>query len=57
MICRVEEPHITAIEKRREFKGVYHVLTSPLSPVSGIDPDHLKIERPMHRALEGRREF
>jgi recombinational DNA repair protein RecR len=54
MICGVEEPHITAIEKR--FKGVYHVLTSPLSPVSGTDPDHLTIKRPVYRALEGRRE-
>jgi recombination protein RecR len=45
MICVVEEPqNVTAIEKTREFKGVYHVLMGALSPLQGIGPDDLKIK-------------
>jgi recombination protein RecR len=44
LICVVEEPqNVTAIEKTREFKGVYHVLMGVLSPLQGIGPDDLKI--------------
>src|SRR5579863_7912055 len=36
-ICVVEEPqNVAAIEKSREFKGVYHVLMGALSPLQGI---------------------
>src|SRR5262249_21388439 len=42
VICVVEEPqNVTAIEKTREFKGVYHVLMGALSPLQGIGPDDL----------------
>ena len=44
-ICVVEEPqNVSAIEKTREFKGVYHVLMGALSPLQGIGPDELKIK-------------
>jgi recombination protein RecR len=44
-ICVVEEPqNVSAIEKTREFKGLYHVLMGALSPLSGIGPDDLKIK-------------
>jgi recombination protein RecR len=44
VICVVEEPqNVTAIERSREFKGVYHVLMGALSPLQGIGPDDLKI--------------
>lgn len=44
VICVVEEPqNVSAIEKTREFKGVYHVLMGALSPLQGIGPDDLKI--------------
>ena len=44
IICVVEEPqNVTAVEKSREFKGVYHVLMGALSPLQGIGPDDLKI--------------
>ena len=43
-ICVVEEPqNVTAIEKTREFKGMYHVLMGALSPLQGIGPDDLRI--------------
>ncbi len=45
LICVVEEPqNVAAIEKTREFKGVYHVLMGALSPLQGIGPDELKIK-------------
>src|SRR5205085_4635256 len=44
LICVVEEPqNVAAIEKTREFRGVYHVLMGALSPLQGIGPDDLKI--------------
>jgi len=50
IICVVEEPqNVSAIEKTREFKGLYHVLMGALSPLQGIGPDDLKI-----RGLLGR---
>ena len=51
MICVVEEPqNITAIEKTREFKGLYHVLMGALSPLQGVGPDDLKIKGLLTRA-------
>src|ERR1051325_10056797 len=45
IICVVEEPqNVAAIERTREFKGVYHVLMGALSPLQGIGPDDLKIK-------------
>ncbi len=45
LVCVVSEPLDTlAIEKTREFKGVYHVLHGELSPIDGIGPDQLKIK-------------
>jgi recombination protein RecR len=44
LICVVEEPqNVAAIEKTRDFRGVYHVLMGALSPLQGIGPDDLKI--------------
>ena len=44
VICVVEEPSsVSAIEKTRRFKGLYHVLLGTLSPLKGIGPDELKI--------------
>jgi recombination protein RecR len=45
LICVVEEPqNVGAIERTREFKGLYHVLMGALSPLQGIGPDDLKIK-------------
>ena len=39
IICVVEQPeNVTAIEKTREFKGMYHVLMGALSPLHGEEP-------------------
>jgi recombination protein RecR len=54
MICVVEEPqNITAIEKTREYKGVYHVLMGALSPLQGVGPDDLKIKGLLSRLTNG----
>lgn len=44
IICVVTDPKtVLAMEKVREFRGVYHVLHGLISPMNGITPDHLKI--------------
>jgi recombination protein RecR len=54
VICVVEEPqNVAAVEKTREFKGVYHVLMGALSPLQGIGPDNLKIKGLLSRIQHG----
>ncbi len=43
-ICVVESPKdVIAMEKMREYKGLYHVLHGALSPMDGVGPDDLQI--------------
>lgn len=50
LICVVEEPKdVVAIEKTRQFKGLYHVLGGAISPIDGIGPDDLSIAQLMQR--------
>ncbi len=50
LICVVEEPtNIAAIEKTRNYSGVYHVLHGTLSPIHGVGPEHLRIANLMLR--------
>jgi recombination protein RecR len=54
-LCVVEEPlDVLALERTREYKGLYHVLHGAISPVDGIGPDELKIRELLER-LKGRR--
>jgi recombination protein RecR len=54
VICVVEEPqNVAAVEKTREFKGLYHVLMGALSPLHGIGPDNLKIKGLLTRIQDG----
>jgi recombination protein RecR len=54
IICVVEEPpNVSAIEKTRDFKGVYHVLMGALSPLQGVGPDELKIKSLLARIGNG----
>jgi recombination protein RecR len=49
-ICVVEESKdVQAIERTREFKGLYHVLGGAISPIEGIGPDQLRIKELMTR--------
>ena len=50
LLCIVEEPNdIIAIERAREYKGIYHVLLGSLSPLDGIGPSDLKIKELLER--------
>lgn len=50
MICVVEQPKdVVAIERTREYKGLYHVLQGAMSPMDGIGPDQLKIKELLER--------
>ena len=50
LICVVEESKdVQAIERTREFRGVYHVLGGAISPIEGIGPDQLRIKELMTR--------
>ena len=52
-ICVVEEPlDVLALERTREFKGLYHVLHGAINPLEGVGPDDLKI-RELLRRLDG----
>lgn len=50
LLCVVEEPNdIMAVERAREYNGIYHVLLGSLSPLDGIGPSDLKISELMER--------
>ncbi|MCX7781151.1 MAG: recombination mediator RecR [Negativicutes bacterium] len=54
LICVVEEPSdVAALERTREFKGLYHVLHGALSPLAGIGPDDLKLKELLKRVGKG----
>ncbi|MDE6302684.1 MAG: recombination mediator RecR [Clostridia bacterium] len=53
VICVVKEPKdIVALEKVKDFKGVYHVLGGVISPLEHIGPDDLRIKELIAR-LDG----
>jgi recombination protein RecR len=50
----VEEPHnIMAIEKTRQYSGLYHVLGGALAPLRGIGPDQLHLKSLIERLKGG----
>lgn len=50
LICVVEEPKdVLAVERTRQFRGLYHVLGGAISPIDGIGPDDLNIASLMQR--------
>ncbi|MBR5156269.1 MAG: recombination protein RecR [Clostridia bacterium] len=54
IICVVENPKdILAMEKTREYKGVYHVLHGAISPMDGIGPEDLKMKELLDRISKG----
>jgi recombination protein RecR len=54
LICLVQEPHnIIAIERTRQYDGLYHVLGGALSPLEGIGPDQLKLKSLIERLKGG----
>lgn len=54
VICVVKEPKdVAAIEKLREFKGVYHVLHGVIDPLAGVGPNDIRIRELLARIQEG----
>jgi recombination protein RecR len=54
LICVVEEAKdVVAIERTREFRGLYHVLGGAISPIDGVGPDDLRIRQLMTRLADG----
>ena len=54
VICVVEDPRdVAAMERIREFTGLYHVLQGAISPLDGVGPDDLRIAELLHRVAGG----
>lgn len=50
VICVVEQPQdVAAMERMKDFNGLYHVLHGALSPLSGVGPENLKIKELLAR--------
>ncbi|MGN0814087.1 MAG: recombination mediator RecR [Candidatus Coproplasma sp.] len=50
VICVVKEPKdVIAMEKLREFRGVYHVLHGVISPMDGVGPNDIRIKELLAR--------
>ena len=55
VVCVVETPYnVVAIEKTREYHGLYHVLHGVLSPLQGIGPEQLKLKSLLERLKSGK---
>ncbi|HET8926727.1 MAG TPA: recombination mediator RecR, partial [Microbacterium sp.] len=54
LICVVEDAKdVSAIERTREFRGLYHVLGGAINPIAGIGPDDLRITQLVQRLADG----
>lgn len=54
VICVVEEPRdVVAVEKTRDYKGLYHVLQGAISPMDGIGPEDLRVKELLPRLQTG----
>lgn len=53
IICVVEDARaVMALEKVREYDGLYHVLHGVISPVNGVTPEKLKIKELLDRCAD-----
>lgn len=53
IICVVEQPQdVAAMERMRDYQGVYHVLHGALSPLEGVGPDQLRIKELLARLTD-----
>lgn len=52
-ICVVEQPQdVAAMERMRDYRGVYHVLHGALSPLEGIGPEDIRIKELLNRLYD-----
>ena len=54
VICVVAEPRdVIAMERAREFRGVYHVLHGVISPLNHVSQDDIRVKELLTRVGEG----
>ena len=54
VICVVAEPRdVIAMERAREYEGVYHVLHGVISPLNHVGPDDIRVRELLSRVSEG----
>ncbi len=54
LICVVAEPRdVVALERAREYQGVYHVLHGVISPLNHMGPDDIRIKELLARVADG----
>jgi recombination protein RecR len=54
VICVVEDPRdVLAMERTREYRGLYHVLHGAISPLDGVGPEDLRIAELLQRVQGG----
>jgi len=50
VVCVVEDARdIVAVERTREFRGLYHVLGGAISPIEGVGPEQLRVRELLTR--------
>jgi recombination protein RecR len=53
VVCVVEQPaDVLSLERTHEYRGLYHVLGGSLSPLDGVEPEHLRLDE-LVRRVEG----
>ena len=53
-VCVVADPKdVAAIERAREYNGLYHVLHGVISPMNHVGPDDIRIKELVSRVAEG----
>ena len=54
IVCVVEQPvDVISLERTHEYRGLYHVLGGSLSPLDGVEPEHLRIDELLQRVATG----
>jgi recombination protein RecR len=54
VVCVVEQPvDVLSLERTHEYRGLYHVLGGSLSPLDGVEPEHLRLEELFRRVEAG----
>jgi recombination protein RecR len=54
VVCVVEQPvDVLSLERTHEYRGLYHVLGGSLSPLDGVEPEHLRLAELLRRVESG----
>ncbi|BAM46153.1 MAG: recombination protein RecR [Amphibacillus sp.] len=55
VICVVQDPKdVIAMEKMREYNGLYHILNGAISPIDGIGPEDINVPSLLDRLKDER---